>query len=176
MLDDDLAPRVGARLRSLRSERGLSLGALAADAGIGKGSLSEIERGVRSPNLSTLYALANALDLPLAWLLDEQPGAEVSSPGIETRLLGTTGSADDAVEVYTLRLTPDEAHRSPAHGPRTVEHLVVTRGTARVGREGEQREVPTGEHHSWLSDVEHTYEAVGGPCEAVLVIRQTGDA
>ncbi len=176
MLDDDLARRVGARLRGLRAERDLSLGALAASAGIGKGSLSEIERGVRSPNLSTLYALAHALDLPLAWLLDEKPGAEVSSPGIDTRLLGTSGAADDAVEIYTLTLTPGTAHRSAAHGSHVIEHVVVTRGRARVGRAGEEAELGVGDHYRWVSDVEHTYEALGGPAEAVLVIRRAARA
>ncbi|WNM24518.1 helix-turn-helix transcriptional regulator [Demequina capsici] len=169
---DELAPLVGDRLRAVRADRGLSLNALAAAAGIGKGSLSEIERGSRNPNLSTLYALANALDLPLAWLLAERPGAEVGAPGIETVLLGTTGSVDDAVEVYTLRLTPGTVHRSSAHGPHVVEHLVVTRGVARVGRSGGEVMVKTGEHYDWVSDTEHTYEAVGEPAEAVLVMRR----
>ncbi|WP_062204942.1 helix-turn-helix domain-containing protein [Demequina salsinemoris] len=172
MESDDLAPLVGERLREVRAARGLSLGALAAAAGIGKGSLSEIERGSRNPNLSTLYSLANALDLPLAWLLAERPGAEVGAPGIDTILLGTTGTEDDAVEIYTLRLTPGTVHRSAAHGPRVVEHLVVTRGAARVGRAGEEVDVPAGEHYAWASDTEHTYEAVDGPAEAVLVIRR----
>jgi XRE family transcriptional regulator, regulator of sulfur utilization len=45
---------VGARIRALRTERGLSLSALAAAAGIGKGSLSELETGHRNPTLDTL--------------------------------------------------------------------------------------------------------------------------
>ncbi|WP_084125081.1 helix-turn-helix domain-containing protein [Demequina sp. NBRC 110054] len=175
MTSDDVAPVVGDRLRAIRASRGLSLGALAAAAGIGKGSLSEIERGSRNPNLSTLYSLANALDLPLAWLLAERPGAELGAPGIDTTLLGTTGTEDDSVEVYTLRLTPGTVHRSSAHGSHVVEHLVVTRGVARVGRVGEEAEVPAGEHYAWTSDTEHTYEAVGAPAEAVLVIRRVPD-
>ncbi len=54
----DLATLVGERVRQARVDRGLSLGSVAATAGIGKGSLSEIEHGQRNPTLSTLYALA----------------------------------------------------------------------------------------------------------------------
>lgn len=169
---DDLAPLVGERLKAIRAERGLSLGALATMAGIGKGSLSEIEHGARNPTLSTLYALANALELPLAWLLAERAGAQVSSPGISTRLLGTTGSAEDAVEIYTLHLTPGDVHRSAPHGLGVVEHLVVTRGRVRAGRTGSEAEVGAGGHLTWQSDAEHTYSAVGGPAEAVLVMRR----
>ncbi|HEY9293380.1 MAG TPA: helix-turn-helix transcriptional regulator, partial [Microlunatus sp.] len=48
---------VGRRLREVRVSRGLSLSELARQAGIGKGSLSEIETGRRNPTLETLYAL-----------------------------------------------------------------------------------------------------------------------
>lgn len=65
---EDLAKLVGERLRAARRERGLSVGGLAEAAGIGKGSLSEVENGVRNPTLSTLYALAGALELPLSTL------------------------------------------------------------------------------------------------------------
>ena len=48
---DDLARLTGERVRATRRERGLSLGALAEAAHVGKGSLSEIENGVRNPTL-----------------------------------------------------------------------------------------------------------------------------
>src|SRR5690349_462293 len=90
---DDLARLTGKRLRAARRERGLSLGALAAAAHVGKGSLSEIENGVRNPTLGTLYALAGALGVPLATLLADRPGVRVVSPGIEARLLDVSRDA-----------------------------------------------------------------------------------
>ena len=169
---DDLARLVGERLRAARRERGLSVGGLAAMAGVGKGSLSEIENGTRNPTLSTLYSLANALGVPLAALLAGRPGATVASPGIEARLLDSSHDGDHAVEVYRLRLGPGTTHRSAAHGPGVTEHLLVTAGRARVGREGAEREAGPGESATWVSDVPHTYTALGsGPVESVLVIR-----
>jgi len=79
---DDLARLVGERLRAARQERGLSLGALAEAARVGKGSLSEIENGVRNPTLGTLYALAGALGVPLAALIADRPGGRGASPGV----------------------------------------------------------------------------------------------
>jgi quercetin dioxygenase-like cupin family protein/DNA-binding XRE family transcriptional regulator len=90
---DDLARLTGERLRTARRERGLSLGALAEAARVGKGSLSEIENGVRNPTLGTLYALAGALGVPLATLLADRPGVRVASPGIEARLLDVSRDA-----------------------------------------------------------------------------------
>src|SRR5947209_6469378 len=149
---DDLARLVGERLRAARQEHGLSLGALAEAAHVGKGSLSEIENGVRNPTLGTLYALAGALGVPLATLIADRPGVRVASPGIEARLLdvshdggpdpgpGPGAGGGQTVEVYRLRLEPGRFHRSPAHGPGVVEHLPVTSGRARVGRLGEETE------------------------------------
>jgi len=169
---DDLARLVGARLRAARHERGLSLGALAEAAGVGKGSLSEIENGARNPTLSTLYALAGALGVPLATLIADRLGVRVASPGIEARLLDVSHDGGQTVEVYRLRLAPGREHRSPGHGPGVTEHLLVTSGRARVGRVGEEAEVSLGQAAQWVSDVTHGYAALGpDPVESVLVIR-----
>ena len=79
---DDLARLVGERLRAARQEHGLSLGALAEAAHVGKGSLSEIENGARNPTLGTLYALAGALGVPLATL--HLPERRAASPAYES--------------------------------------------------------------------------------------------
>lgn len=172
MDSDALRTAVGERLRAARAAQGISLGELSARAGVGKGSLSEIENGGRNPTLSTLYALANTLGVPLSQLLAERPGAELTSPGITARLLRTTTDDDGTVEVYTLTLVPGTVHVSPGHGPGVVEHLLVVRGAARVGPAGAEAELCAGEGTRWASDVEHTYQALhGDPAEAVLVIR-----
>src|ERR1700751_2920227 len=103
---DDLARLIGERLRKAGKERGLSVGGLAVVAGVGKGSLSDIENGTRNPTLSTLYSLAGALGMPLATLLADRPGATVASPGIEARLLDVSRDGGHAVGVYRLRLHP----------------------------------------------------------------------
>jgi transcriptional regulator with XRE-family HTH domain len=169
---DDLARLVGERLRAARRERGLALGALAEAARVGKGSLSEIENGVRNPTLGTLYALAGALGVPLATLIADRAGVRVASPGIEARLLDVSRDGGQTVEVYRLRLEPGHGHRSPAHGPGVTEHLLVTSGRARVGRLGEETEIGAGQAAQWASDVPHGYAALGlDPVESVLVIR-----
>jgi transcriptional regulator with XRE-family HTH domain len=169
---DDLTRLVGERLRAARRERGLSVGGLAEAAGVGKGSLSEIENGGRNPTLSTLYSLAGALRMPLATLLAEHAGATVASPGIEARLLDVTHDDGHTVEVYRLRLHPGRTHRSGAHGPGVTEHLLVTAGRALAGREGSESEIGPGQSATWLSDVPHTYLALSDAAvESVLVIR-----
>lgn len=174
-MDAELAEAIGARVRAARQRAGLSIGGLAARAGIGKGSLSELENGTRNPTLSTLYAVADAVGVPLAALLVE-PGSLVASPGIEARLLDARRHDDGTtVEVYLLRLLPGTVHRAGAHGPGVTEHLLVTHGRARAGAVGSEQDVEVGETAVWVSDVEHGYEALDGvPVEAVLTIRSPG--
>lgn len=59
------------RLRSLRLEQELSLDALATKAGVTKGFLSLVERGLKAPSISTLMALSRAFELPMSRLFDD---------------------------------------------------------------------------------------------------------
>jgi transcriptional regulator with XRE-family HTH domain len=168
----DLPQLIGERLRAARTIRGWSLGHLAELAGIGKGSLSEIENGTRNPTLSTLYALANSLDRPMSWLLAEQVGARVGGPGIATRLLDVTVLAGVTVEVYAIRLDAGCRHESDPHGPAVVEHLLVVGGQVAAGVVGAEQVLATGMSTKWVSDRRHAYQALGdAPADVVLVIR-----
>ncbi len=63
---DPLAKRVGARVRALRNEAGLTLEKLAYESELGsKGHLSDLEKGLVRPNVATLQALADHLGVAL---------------------------------------------------------------------------------------------------------------
>jgi transcriptional regulator with XRE-family HTH domain len=174
---EDLAAFVGERVRASRQHREMSVGALAQAAGVGKGSLSEIENGARNPTLGTLYAIADALEVPLAHLLDRRVGARIASPGMEARLLDVSTDEGRIVELYRLSFRPGAERRAGGHGAGVVEHLLVTAGRLRVGRLEDTHELRAGDCAEWISDVPHTYVALGSlPVEAVLVIRSPGSA
>lgn len=152
---------VGARIRALRVERGLSLSALAAAAGIGKGSLSELESGRRNPTLDTLYAVAGPLRVPLAALVDFRDGAEVADEGFATVLLHTERTSLTTSEVWLLRVRAGVTRRSPAHPPGVVEQLIVLSGSVRVEHRGRVDQGAAGDHLTWAADVPHSYAAIG---------------
>ncbi|MBC8508019.1 MAG: helix-turn-helix transcriptional regulator [Chloroflexi bacterium] len=62
---DAISVDVGGRLRDLREQRNLSMRALARMSGLSANALSMIERGKSSPSVSTLYKLAEALEVPI---------------------------------------------------------------------------------------------------------------
>ncbi|MFW0789223.1 helix-turn-helix domain-containing protein [Gordonia sp. CPCC 205333] len=175
MSNDEIRRAVAARVADLRAERGFSLSELARRAGIGKGSLSELEAGQRNPTLDTLYAIAGQLDVPLTALLGEQSGTEGTGTGIDVALLHVEHHPNGATtEVFWLRLTPNALRTSPAHGRGVVENLHVVTGAVTAGPIGAERHADTGESVSWPSDVVHIYR--GGPdgTLAVLTIHSPG--
>ena len=62
----------GASLKRLRMERGLSQEELARRLGTSKQAISRYENGARVPKISTVSALAAALDAPLTALTGEE--------------------------------------------------------------------------------------------------------
>ncbi len=60
-MSEQQIPNVGARVRALREQRGLSMRALAELCDLSPNAISLIERGITSPNVSTLHRLATAL-------------------------------------------------------------------------------------------------------------------
>ncbi|MEV3978300.1 XRE family transcriptional regulator [Nonomuraea sp. NPDC049758] len=80
-IDATLA-QVGARLRHLRTQRGVTLSALAEATGISKSTLSRLESGQRRPSLELLLPIAEAHQVPL----DELVGApEVGDPRVRLK-------------------------------------------------------------------------------------------
>lgn len=60
-----LSGLVGATIALNRSTRGLTIEELARRSSISTGLLSQLERGIGNPSLSTLTRLAQALDIPI---------------------------------------------------------------------------------------------------------------
>ncbi len=182
--DPDIAAEVGRRIAALRRAAGLSLSELARRAGLGKGTLSELEAGRRNPTLETLYALTAPLGVGLATLIDlgrtnARPRGTVSGDGVRAVLLDVIGAAGEPAmtEVYRLVIEPGAVRLSPAHGPGVREQLTGVAGEALVGRVGDEQAVPAGRTVSWISDVRHSFAAIGNrPAIGVLLITHPGPA
>lgn len=146
----------GARIRAVRTERGLSLSALAAEAGIGKATLSELETGRRNPTLDTLYALAGPLGVPLAALVD--PGEqEVGDEALTSLRLHVRQDEHSTTEVYLIRVRPGATRPSPAHARGVTEQVIVLAGEGTIEVAGTVHELVAGTHHGWAADVPHAY-------------------
>lgn len=66
---DPLAARIGQRIRQLRSESEFPFDAFVEETGLGRGYVSELERGLVVPGVGTLSRVARALEVTLADLV-----------------------------------------------------------------------------------------------------------
>lgn len=73
MVSDTHTIDIGGRLCQLHLKRGQSKRALAKPSGLSTNALSMIERGSTSPSVSTLYKLADALDVPVTAIFRAEP-------------------------------------------------------------------------------------------------------
>jgi SOS-response transcriptional repressor LexA len=103
---------VGRRIRRYRRQAGLTQAALADQANINQGFLSEIERDRRNASANTLRALATALDTPEGVLLGGGADHDAPQPyeSRELPLLGSIPAGPPAETQEQLELFPVLRH------------------------------------------------------------------
>src|SRR5689334_18666451 len=129
MVDDASAggvqERLAANVRRLRIARHLSLSELARATGIGKATLSSIENGRANPTVGTLAAIAEALRVPVAELLEEPELGEIRV----VRARPVQGPERPISEgVRELVLAPNQRHEAAAGARGAREELFVAQG------------------------------------------------
>jgi DNA-binding XRE family transcriptional regulator/quercetin dioxygenase-like cupin family protein len=79
-----LAGDIGRRLAAHRGQRGMRVAELAREVGVTPSLISQIERGLSRPSVSTLFAIAQALDVPVDAFFREpsQPQPPASQPDV----------------------------------------------------------------------------------------------
>jgi transcriptional regulator with XRE-family HTH domain len=130
----DVLAEVGPRLRRLRTRRGITLTALAAQTGISKSTLSRLEGGQRKPSLELLLPLAEAYQVPL----DELVGApEVGDPRIRFkprtrngRLVFPLTQQTTGLAVWKVVIPPERERNLRTHDG--YEWLYVVSGEMRL--------------------------------------------
>jgi transcriptional regulator with XRE-family HTH domain len=182
---DTVTMQVARAIRERREQLGLTLRALAARSGVSSSMISDIERGAKSPTLSTLAALAGALQVPLAMLVDSAvPAAAlihversserspVTDPasGATRARIGPVLSASK-VETASFRLPPHSVAGSfPAHASGTLEHVYLVEGSVRVTVATETVTLQAGDSCTCLADRPHAFDNSEGDEPALLYL------
>ena len=100
-------PKIGARIRQLREQRGLSQGDIEQSAGLLRCYISRVENGRTVPSLETLERFAAALDVPLYRFFytgEEPPPTPNLSPGrAPEEPAGENHQAEEARFFLTLK-------------------------------------------------------------------------
>ena len=181
---DDLDAAVRDRRRHAvrdRAELRVALADLSQAAGLGKSTLAQLESGKANPSVETLWAIAAALRVPFARLVEEDRAAlkvvrardvppmhSAEAPGWAGRLLAASHGRG-TFDLYTLDLEAGTVRHADPHHAGVVEHLIVVAGRVRVGPETGPVELESGDLVTFVSDVPHVYEALE-PSHCVLLM------
>jgi transcriptional regulator with XRE-family HTH domain len=178
---DTFVRAVAGNVRALRMQAGLTLADLAAAAGLGKSTLAQLESGKANPSVETLWALAAALKVPFARLVEEERPAlrvvrvadvpamhSAEAPGWAGRMLSAS-QRRGTFDLYSLDLDEGTVRHAEPHHAGVVEHLVVASGRVRVGPESGPVELGPGDLVTFGADVPHVYEALE-PTHCVLLM------
>ncbi|MDT3399419.1 XRE family transcriptional regulator [Streptomyces sp. B1866] len=180
---DQLTQSLARNLKSWRHERGFTLDALAARAGVSRGMIIQIEQARTNPSVGTTVKLADALGVSITTLLDYEQGPTVrivpadqavrlwsTDAGSHTTLLAGA-EADGPLEMWHWRLMPGDASASDPHPPGTTELLHVTAGELTLTVDGREHRVPAGSSAVFEAGAPHAYRNAGSePVEMIMAV------
>jgi transcriptional regulator with XRE-family HTH domain len=180
---DQLTQSLARNLKHWRGERGFTLDALAARAGVSRGMIIQIEQARTNPSVGTAVKLADALGVSITALLDFEQGPQVrivprsqavrmwstDAGGSSTLLVGT--DAGGPLELWSWTLMPGDVSSSDPHPEGTTELLHVTAGELTLVVGGERHPVPAGSSATFMGNAPHAYRNDGqGPVEMILAV------
>ena len=109
---------IGARLRALRAQRGMTLEEVATDAWLTRGFLSHLERGGTSASIGSLYRICDSLGVEIAVLFEPTGSALSRANARAPSHFGGEGVADYVVTPPTeRRVQLLETHIAPLGTP-----------------------------------------------------------
>jgi transcriptional regulator with XRE-family HTH domain len=181
--------RVGRAVKARREELKLTLRALASLSGISSSMISDVERGEKSPTISTLSILATALGTPISALLDRPiPTTRriqvVRASKRKSYIDRATGArrqsfgpaiAGSKVRFMCYAVPPHTtAGPFPAHAIGTIEHIHVAAGAVRIAVGDNTVSLKAGDSCSCFANAMHLFDNARGNVEALiyLVIEQ----
>ena len=162
-------------LRALRTARGWSLDKAAAETGVSKAMLGQIERGESSPTIATLWKIASGFNASLSSFLEPLPpvtregvvfrnaNALRHQPGPDGMLVAPLFpyEAGFGFEFFELTLLPAYERYSEAHAAGVTETVIVLSGAMEVMIEGEWKSLVVGDAVRFPADRPHGYRNPG---------------
>jgi len=175
-------PLVGSRIRRRRQERHQTLAQVAETTGLNVGYLSQVENDKASPSLETLAALAEALDVPIAWFLLDQSAAPrlVRAAERPKRRMpagaGTMSQVDGGLarDLAIFEGTMPIGRRTGFHAHPGDEHHLVLDGRVRITQGETVVEAGPGDYVLLDGTLPHDAETIGDAPARLLIIYPRG--
>ena len=176
-------PLVGSQVRRRRRDRGLTLTQVSESTGLNVGYLSQVENDEASPSLETLAALADALDVPIAWFLLDQsvaPRVVRASERPKRRMPRSQGAMSQvdggiARDVAIFEGVMPPGSRTGFHAHPGDEHHLILEGRMRITQGEVVVEAGPGDYVLLDGTLPHDAEALGDrPARLIIVYPRGG--
>ncbi len=182
-MTDKQVLQLGNRLSSLRKRKNMTLDDLSAKSGVSKSILSQIERDLSNPTVTTISRISDALGEKLSDFFLKIEVGEVNSiessketPSItskdglcELNILGA-GETVNWLQWYLLEMKPKGVLDSKSHGPKTFENLTVIDGQIEVICGTSKEKLSKGDTFRFQSNKEHSIKNISKQKTQVLMV------
>ncbi|HJW22600.1 MAG TPA: cupin domain-containing protein [Candidatus Limnocylindrales bacterium] len=169
------------QIRHLRRAKRLTLRALADRAGVTESFLSQVERGITSPSISTLRRIATGLDESIGSLFadDAEPGRVtrksdrrvIDYPGLRARDEFLTRSRDGRLQVIESIIEPGGGTGDEAYAHESDEEcVIVLEGSLDIWIDDVAYHLETGDSITHSSRLPHRNRNAGAVRTRVLFI------
>jgi transcriptional regulator with XRE-family HTH domain len=163
------AAALGARVRALRRERGLTLKELGRAAELSHPFLSQLERGLARPSVSSVERIARALHVPVGALWTEPPPSEPKLVRRDDGAPGWRTLASNGRPMVIREWTGGSRSWPEERDVETGEVLVyVARGSLEVDLGGDVHALDEGDALLFDGEVPHRLRRTGGTATRAL--------
>lgn len=172
--------RLGAKMRDRRRDRGLTLVELAARTGLSIGFLSQVERDITAPSLSSLALIASGLDARIHDFIREPPPSAVHHHDDQHR---STFAIEDGALTYerlsgtfpgkqlnAIRMDVPAGYRSEETSHEGEEFVFVLSGSIRYVLADRPIDLAAGDSLHFAARDRHRVENQSGRPAVVLTV------
>jgi len=174
---------IGSRLGDLRKRKQMTLDQLSSKSGVSKSILSQIERNISNPTVSTMMRIADALEETLSGFfmnIDEGKSSPIETsketPNISSKdglcelsILGA-GETVSWLQWYVLTMKPKGKLPSKSHGSNTFENITVISGEVVVHLKKQSERLKAGDTFRFPTNQEHTLMNKSKTISKVLMV------
>lgn len=174
---------IGSRLGDLRKRKQMTLDQLSSKSGVSKSILSQIERNISNPTVSTMMRIADALEETLSGFfmnIDEGKSSPIETsketPNISSKdglcelsILGA-GETVSWLQWYVLTMKPKGKLPSKSHGSNTFENITVISGEVVVHLKKQTETLKVGDTFRFPTNQEHTLMNKSKTISKVLMV------
>ncbi|ETT38130.1 XRE family transcriptional regulator [Paenibacillus sp. FSL R7-269] len=168
---------IGATIRAIRKRKNITIAQICELTGLSQGFMSQVETNKTSPSISTLENIAQALKVPLSYLLLKKE-ERMQIVRKDERRITTSGAAKLKVEhlsstqnvrMSIVEFPPGAMIGDAPHAHEGQEVHIVLKGTiyAQQGEDG--AEFTEGDSFSWNACTPHSVKNTGEDTAIVLI-------